>query len=198
MRARTKVATSTRDNPSARMHRPSKQPRAAPEVIDLSVDDDEGERDRHHQLPPERQKQRTREGPNTSTAATASSGGHAAPPAPPPEQPAATFSDDEDSEGEEAVRFLEELQAGFDFSGSASADAAQMVCALCKAPLDVSWDAAREELVVSGGVMVRHTIYHIDCALSRPLLPQQPQPQPPPQQQPVGSRGGVALAQRPR
>ena len=76
----------------------------------------------------------------------------------------AAFSDDEDLPPPPAPGgppFV--LSDGFDFSGSALADAGCDACALCGQPLEVSWDESRDSLVFEKAVMLRNQTFHIDC-----------------------------------
>lgn len=66
-----------------------------------------------------------------------------------------------------SATLLEQMDPGFDFSGTVCADAHQPTCVLCGKPLAVSWDPETKELVNVGAVMLRWKIYHEECVLTR-------------------------------
>ena len=104
----------------------------------------------------------------------------------------ACFSEDEaDAEAPDASA-AEALRGGFDFSGRVSADAAQALCPLCNKPLEPSWDDERGELVVLGGVMLRHVLYHKECVRYRSLRVHAERLQASQQQQPAAASRGPA------
>mmetsp|Transcript_74934 Transcript_74934/g.124930 ORF Transcript_74934/g.124930 Transcript_74934/m.124930 type:complete len:205 (+) Transcript_74934:11-625(+) len=83
----------------------------------------------------------------------------------------ARFSDDEDEDDASAGLHQEEEADwevdGFEFSGVVCADESQPSCNLCGKRFKVSWDHERNEIVVTGAVMLRHVIYHTQCANAR-------------------------------
>jgi hypothetical protein len=63
---------------------------------------------------------------------------------------------------------------GFDFSGCPGADSTQLECDMCAEAFEVSWHAEKEELVVSGAVLLCNRVYHQRCADERLGLLQLP------------------------
>ena len=60
----------------------------------------------------------------------------------------------------------DDLDDGFDFSGTVCADVEMRMCGICKKPFDVVFDGARQELVTHGVVMLRHERFHLQCVRS--------------------------------
>ena len=80
----------------------------------------------------------------------------------------AAFSDDEELPTEQQTDGPPFVAAdGFDFSGSVHADASCESCPLCDEPFDVSWDEARQALVVLNAVTLRNQTFHTECLARR-------------------------------
>ena len=79
----------------------------------------------------------------------------------------ATFSDVEEPPPTPKQPRSSVFEGGFDFRLAPTADASQQICPLCGRLLVLAWDSSRGELVSKDSVLLRHVMYHTECARTR-------------------------------